>query len=159
MARGASRGEPLELADGRALVAILALHRCVRTEKWKAILVVVDLLYRDLPALNGVALRAVRPHFPLVNIGVTILAILPHVGEYRLCVALRARHFLVQSAQRILGLIVVEFRNGADGAPSGGAMAILAGNRQRSVRTSGCLPLCGRHRCPSWLPSKKQQPT
>jgi hypothetical protein len=149
----------LELADGRALVAIVALHGSMSAEEWETILVIVDLLYGNLPALHGVALRAIRPHLPLVNIGVTILASLAYVREHRLGVATRADHLFVQTTERILGFVVVEFRNGSDWAPSSGGMAILAGNCQWSVRTSGSLPLCGRHRCPRWLPNKKQQPT
>lgn len=153
------RGESLELADGRALVAIIALHGRMRPEERKPILVIVDLLYGNLPALNGVTLRAVRSHFSLMNIGVTILTSFAHVSEYRLGVAPRAGHLLMQTPQRVLGLVVVEFRNGSDGTPSCGGMAIFAGNCQRSVRTSGGLPLRGRHRCPCWLPSEKEQPT
>jgi hypothetical protein len=115
--------------------------------------VIVDLLYGDLPTLNGVTPRAICAHLPLVNISVTILASFAHVGEYRFGVAPRAGHLLMQTPQWVLGLIVVEFRNGPDGAPSGGGMAIFAGECQRSVRTSSGLPLRGRHRCPSWLPS------
>jgi hypothetical protein len=129
VAGGTGRGKTLELADGGALVAVLALHGSMSAEEWETILVIVDLLYGDLPALHGVALRAVRPHLPLVDIGVTILAILAHVGEHRFGVALRAGHLFMQTAQRILGLIVVEFGDRTDGAPSCGGMAILAGNR------------------------------
>ena len=55
----ASRGKPLELADGCTLVAILALHGGVCAEQGKAILVIADLLCGDLPAQNGMTLRAV----------------------------------------------------------------------------------------------------
>ena len=152
VAGGTGRGKTLELADGGTLVAVLALHGSMSAEKWETILVIVDLLYGNLPALNRVTLRAIRSHFSLVDIGVTILAILPYVGEYRLGVATRARHLLMQAPQRILGLVVVEFRDGTDRTPSGGGMAIFAGNRQRSVRTSSGLPLCSGNRCPGWLP-------
>ena len=46
----ASRGKPLELADGRTLVAILALHGGVGAEQGKTILVIADLFCGDLPA-------------------------------------------------------------------------------------------------------------
>jgi hypothetical protein len=80
----ASSGKPLELADCRTLVAILALHGGVGAEQGKTILVIVDLSCGDLPAQNGVTLRAVGSHFPLVNVGVTILASFSDVGENRL---------------------------------------------------------------------------
>lgn len=84
MAGCACRGEALELADGRALVAIVALHSGMRPEERKTILVIVDLFYGNLPALNGVTLRAVRSHFSLMNVGMTILTSFAHVGEHRL---------------------------------------------------------------------------
>ena len=46
----ASRGKPLELANGRTLVAILALHGGVGAEQGKTILVIADLFCGDLPA-------------------------------------------------------------------------------------------------------------
>jgi hypothetical protein len=144
VAGSAGRRQALELAHCRALVAVLALHRGVSAEKRKAILVILNLLYGIVPTENRVALRAVRAHFPLVNIGVAILTILAHVSEYRFYVALRALNFLVHAAQRIPRFVVIKFRNGADGAPASGGVAVLAGNGQRSVRTTRGLPLrCG----------------
>jgi hypothetical protein len=150
VAGGAGGGQTLELADGRALVAILALHGRVGAQEWKTILVIIDLLYGNLPALNSVTLRAVRSHFPLVNIGVTILAILADVGEYGLGVALRAWHLFMHTAERIPGLIVVEFRNCADRPPAQSRMAILTGYGERAVRITGGLPLGGGSRNRGW---------
>lgn len=149
MAGGAGRRETLELANGRALVAIVALPGSMSAEEWETILVIVDLLYGNLPALHGVALRAVCSHFSLMNISMTILASLAYIREHRLGVAPRAGHLFMQTPEWVLGLVVVELWDGTDRTPSGGGMAILAGNHQRSMRTSGCLPLCGGHRCPS----------
>jgi hypothetical protein len=86
------------LAYRRAFVAIFALHGGVSPQERKPILVIFHLLDGDIPALNGVALRAVRAHFSLVNVGVAILAILADVGEYRLDMALHALHLFVHAA-------------------------------------------------------------
>lgn len=118
----------------------------MRAKKRKAILVIVNLLYGNLPALHGVTLRAIRPHLALVNIGVAILASLSHVCEYRLCMALRAGHLFMHAAERILSLIVVEFGNRADRLPACRSVAILTGDGQGAVRASGSLPLSGRRR-------------
>jgi hypothetical protein len=115
------------------------------------------LLNGIVPTENRVALRAVRAHFPLVNIGVAILTILANVREYRFYVALRAFNFLVHAAQRILCFVVIKFRDGADGAPASGGVAVLAGNGERSVRTTSGLSLgcgCGSARC---RPREEQQ--
>lgn len=156
--RSASGREALILADGRALVAILALHRGVRTEKRKTILVLLHLLDGDIPALNGVAARAIRAHLPLVDIGVTILAVLARIGEHWLAVALRALHLFVHAAKGILGLIVVELGNGANGTPARGGMTVLTRNRERSMRTPSGLPLERWYGSIGWLPRKEQEP-
>src|SRR3982074_2447447 len=118
MAGNAFGRKTLELTNCRAFVTVLALHRGVSAEKRKAILVILNLLNGIVPTKNGVAPRAVRAHFPLVNIGVAILTILAHICEDRFYVALRALNFLVHAAQRIARFIVVEFRDGTDGTPA-----------------------------------------
>jgi hypothetical protein len=68
-------------------VAILALHGGVSTQQREAILVIFHCLDGNVPALNRVALCAVRAHFPLVDVVMTILTILADVGEHGLDVA------------------------------------------------------------------------
>jgi hypothetical protein len=79
-------------------VAILALHCGVSPQKWETILVILNLLDGNIPPEHGVTLRAIRSHLPLVNIGVTILALLADISKDRLNVALLARYFFVQAA-------------------------------------------------------------
>jgi len=123
--------------------------------------VILDLLYGIVPTENRVALRAVRAHFPLVNIGMAILTVLAHVCEYRFYVTLRALNFLVHAAQRIPSFIVIKFRDGADGAPASSGVAVLAGDGKRSVRTTSSLPLrCGyRYGSARCRPREEQQAT
>jgi hypothetical protein len=120
--------------------------------------VIFHLLDGDIPALNGMALGAVRAHFSLVDVSMAILAILTDVGKDWLAVALRALHLFVHAAKRILGLVVVELRHGADGTPTRGAVTVLTRNCKWPVRTSGGLTL--RRVClrGSWQPNKKQEP-
>jgi len=59
--------------------------------------VLVDLLHRNLPPLDGVALLTVRTQFALVNVGVAVRALGSDVGEHRLGVALRAGHTLMHA--------------------------------------------------------------
>jgi hypothetical protein len=133
----------LKLAYRRTLVAIFALHSGVRPQQREAVLVILYLLDGNIPALNRVTLGAVRAHFSLVDVGVAILAILANIGEDRFDVALRALHLFVHAAQRILCLVVIELRDSADGAPTRGAVAVLARNRKRPMRASRCLTLRG----------------
>src|SRR5467141_5200183 len=144
MAGNAFGRKTLELTNRRALVAVLALHGGVSAEKRKAILVILNFLNGIVPTENRVALRAVRAHFPLVNIGVAILTILAHVCEYWFYVALRALNFFVHASQRIPRSVVIKFRDGANGAPASRGVAVLAGNGKCSVRATSGLPLrCG----------------
>ena len=146
------------LAHGGAFVALLAGHSRVHSEKRKAVLVILDLLRGNLPPEHGVALRAVRAHLPPVNVVVAVLAILAGVGKDRLGVALKARHFFVHAAKRILGVVVIELRHGLDGTPTRREVTILARNGKWPVRTTGCLPLRGK-RSACGRPRQKRQPT
>lgn len=87
------------------------------------------------------ALSAICTHLPPVDVRMTIRAILPHIREHRFHVALHALHFLVPSPQRVICLVVIEFGHGADGAPSGRRMTVLARDCQRAVRATRCLSL------------------
>lgn len=101
----------------------------------------------NIPTLDRVALRAIHTHLPLVNIGVAILAILAHIGEYRFDMALRTIHFFVHAAEGILGLVVIELWNRTDGTPTRSRMAVFARNRERSMRTACRVPLSSGNGC------------
>jgi len=130
----ALRGKTIENPCGKLFMAFVALHSRVRSQEREAILVILHLLYSDIPSLNGVALRAVRAHQPAMNIGVTIRASLSDIRENWLNVAFNAFHFFVHPAQGVVRFVVVEFRNSADRPPTGRGVTVLAGYRERAVR-------------------------
>lgn len=136
MASGAIRREPAVLAGGRALVTRAAFEEGVRSQQRKAVLVLAYGLHGNRPPRDRVALLALRAHLPAVNVGVTIGALFPDIGEHRLGVTLRARHALVHAAQRIARGVVVELWHIADGLPSGERVAVLARNGERTMRTA-----------------------
>jgi hypothetical protein len=158
VARCASCRETLELPNCGALVTILTLHRGVSTQERESILVILDLLDGDIPTEHRMTPCAIGSHLPLVNIGVAVLALLANIRKYRLDVTLRTLHFFVHAPQRILCLIVVELRHGADRAPSAGGVAIFARNLQRPVRASRRFALRFRSRKYCRLPNEEQQP-
>jgi len=135
VARFASRRQSVEDSRRSSLVALLAGHGRVRAKQREAILVILHLLHGNVPALDGVALLTIRTHLPAVNIRVAVGAILSHVGEDWLYVALNARHFFVHAAQRIVRLVVIKLRHRADRAPARRRVTVFARNRQRPVRT------------------------
>ncbi len=139
-------------------MAIIALNSRVRSQQWEAVLVILHCLYGNVPTLHGMALRAIRAHLSLMYIRVTVLAILGHIGEDGLYVALRALHFFVHAAQRIFRFVVIKFGNRFDGPPSGSRVAIFTRDRKRAVRTSGGLPLRRRHWTIGWLQCEEQEP-
>lgn len=140
----ASSGHRLELAVGRALVAGIAVHSGVRSGQREPVVMLLDLLARNLPAADRVALFAIGSQLPPVNIRVAVLASLSDVGEHRLDVTLDAGDGLVHAAQRVSRLVVVKFRNRADGFPPGRRVTVLTRDVQvamRTVRSSGGLRL------------------
>lgn len=158
VAGDAGRRQALELANCGALVTVLTLYGGMRSQQWKTILVILDLLDGNVPALHGVALLAVRTHLSLVNVGVAVRAVFSDVCEYRLHVTFRAFHFLVHAAQRVFGFVMVKFGDGADRAPTRGCMAVFAGNRERAVRTAGGITLGRTRASDSWPPNEQQEP-
>ena len=137
----------LKLACRRTLMTGVAVYGSMRSGQRKAVVVLLDLHDRNLPAAYGMALLAVRAKLSAVNVGMAVLAPLSYIGEHRLDVALRASHGLMHTAQRISGLIMVEFRNGTDRTPGRCRVAVLARYVQVLVRTvCSCCSLCSRAR-------------
>jgi hypothetical protein len=67
---------------------------------------------------------------------VTIRAILADVLEHRLQMARDAFNFLVHATKRVVGFVVIELRNRADGFPTRGGVAVFARSRKRPVGTT-----------------------
>jgi len=132
----AGRGKTLELSDRSTRVALIAIQGGMRANEREAIQVLIDLLDRNVPSLDGVALLAIGAHLALVNVGVAIGALLADVREDRLGVALNAAHAFVHATQGILGCVVIEFGNRADRLPSADRVTVLARNAQTSVRAA-----------------------
>lgn len=118
-------------------MTLVALHGSVSAQEWEAILVVLHLLNGDIPSLHGVTLGAVGAHLTAVNIGMTIRAILAHVGEDGLDVARDALHFFMHATQGVIGFVVIEFGNGADRAPTGGGVTVFARDGERTMGIAG----------------------
>lgn len=134
-------GQNTILATNERLMASLALHRCMGANQREEILVIADLLLRREPTLHDMALSAIRPELAKVNIRMAIGAILANVAEDRIRMTLRASDTLVHAAKRVLRVVMIEFRSRADRQPTVGRVAVLTGNRQRTVRVRRRPPL------------------
>ena len=151
----ASRGHRFEVAVRTAFVTGLAVHGGMRAGEGEAVIVLLDLLNRNLPPPDRVAGLAIGSQLPLVNISMAVLAALSNVAEHRLDVALSAGDGLVHAAQRIARPVVVEFWNGSNRLPPACGMTILAGNREAAVRTASSARYLRLPR--TWVRGKREQ--
>ena len=133
--------KPQVIAHCGVRVALLAFHNRVRTQERKSVEMLLNRLHGRLPTENRVALRAVGAQLSAMDVGVAIGALLSNVGENRLGVASGARHLLMHAAERVARRVVVEFGNCANGGPTCVRVAIFAGSREGTVRTSARLSL------------------
>jgi hypothetical protein len=149
MAGKARRGHALELAVGRVLVAGIAIHRSVSAGQGETIIMLLNFLDGYSPSAHAVALLTIGAQLALMNIGVAVLAACAHVAEHRLHVALRAPHILVKTAQRVVSMVVIEFRNSPDRPPALRGVTVLTGNVQTAMwamRSGGALARPARKR-------------
>lgn len=125
--------KPLETPHRSARVAGITFEGSMRSNQWKAVLVLLDLVDRHAPSVHRVALLAGRPELAPVDVGVAVGAFRTDVGEDEVGMTLAARNLLVQAAQGVLGLVVIKFRDVADRLPARKCMAILARDGQVAV--------------------------
>lgn len=91
-------GESLELPNRLALMAVRTVQSGVPTNKREPVVVLSHLLKNDAPALDSVALFAVRSHLSAMDVGMAIRAVGSGIREHRLGMTLGAGHPLVQAA-------------------------------------------------------------
>lgn len=94
----------------------------------KAVLVLIDVVNRNLPAIWVVAEFTLRSIFATMKICVAILAFVWDVAEIKIRVTIHALHYRVASAQRKSGLRMCEFRFGPDWLPALRGMTLLTRN-------------------------------
>jgi hypothetical protein len=107
-------------------VARTAIEASVRSYQREAVLVVVDCLYCNLPALHGVTLFAVGAHLAAVNIGVTVGASRADIAEDEIAMTLLTGYVGVHSTERIFSSVVIEVRQTANRPPGSIGVAVLA---------------------------------
>lgn len=150
MATEARRRHRSEITERAVLVAVVAGGGRVRTRERESVHVLIDLLYRNLPAANRVAGLAVLTHLVLVDVGMAVGALVADVGEHHLGVAGGTGHALMHTAQRIARPIVIKFRHRTNRLPAVDRVAVLAGDIQVAVRAMRALgALCNLRRTAS----------
>lgn len=94
----ALNGKALKLPNRAALVTIRAVQASVTAHQRKAVVVLLDPLGNDVPAFYRVTLLAAGAHLAAMDIGVTVGAVRPRVGEHRLRMTLGTGNTLVKAA-------------------------------------------------------------
>ena len=92
MTADAFRREPetVELSHGPHLVTRIAIHHSVCADQRKPILVLIDVVDRDLPAVGVVAQLAFSPVLPPMKVRVAVLTLVWSVGEFEVGMAVAA---------------------------------------------------------------------
>jgi hypothetical protein len=120
--------EAIELPNRAHFVARVTVHRRMSADQRKPILVLIDVVDRNLPAVGVVAEFALRPILAAMKIRVAVLTFSRGTAKNQVRVAIDTVHDGVTPAQRKSGLRVFEFQLGAEWLPALGSMAILARN-------------------------------
>jgi hypothetical protein len=116
-------------------VACFALEHGMGAKQRETVLMLLYGLHSDPPAFDGVAFVALGSELPAMDIGVAIGTLRSYVGEYQLCMAKPALNGLVETTQWIARfMVVIEFGDASQGAPTCRGVATSARNGQVSMR-------------------------
>ena len=115
--------EAIELPYRSHLVAGIAVHHGMGPDQGKAVLVLVDVVDGDLPAIGVVAQLALGAILAAMQIGMAILALVGSVGEIEIGVTVTAGDRGMPAAERKSRLGVIEFDLALDDLPVRGGVA------------------------------------
>lgn len=128
--------EAVELPYRANLVARITIRDGVRPDERKPILVLIDVVNRDLPAIWVMAQFTFRPVLSPVEIRVAVLTFFWNIAEVEIGVTVHTRYFRVPPPQRESGLRVLELHIRSQWLPSLLRVTLVARNVERfSVRT------------------------
>ena len=124
------KSEAIELADRANFVAGVTVHGSVGADQRKPVLMLVDVVNGNLPAVRVVAKCALRTVLAAMQIGVAILTLFRSIAEDESLVAISALHFGMAPAQGKSCLRVVELEFGTQRRPTLRGVTILARDRK-----------------------------
>jgi hypothetical protein len=107
----------------------------MRPDQREAVLMLIDVVDRDLPSGVAMAEIALGGVLSAVDIRVAVLTLIAYFREHQVTVAILATNALVHPAQREASLPMIELQNVTKGFPTLRGMAVLAGYLQCTVRT------------------------
>lgn len=120
-------------------------------EQRETVLMVLNVLDRDAPALDGVTFLTARSKLPAMKVRMAVRALRAYARENWIRVAGLAVEFCVCAAKRKSGFLVAEIRETPYGLPASFRVTALTTKLQISVRTAGrstlgCLSTNRRHK-------------
>ena len=117
------------IARGCPGVARVARYRGVRPQQREPVPVILCRSRVDPPSVHRVAVLALRAELPLVEIRMTIGALLPGLCKNFRHMARITRHIRVHAAQRIVCVgVVIKFRPRTERRPTRRRVAVLTRN-------------------------------
>jgi len=122
------QSEAVELANRSDLVAGVAVHGCMGADQRESILMLIDIVNGNLPAVGVVAEFTLRAILTAMQIGVAVLALYRGIAEIKILVTVDTLHFRVPAMQRKFSFRMVEFEFGAQRLPLLNGVTLLAGN-------------------------------
>jgi len=144
--------EPIELPDSPHFVAGIAVRHCVRANQREPILVLVDVVDRNLPAIGVVAQFALRTVLAPMQIRVAVLAFVRRVCEFEIGMAVATAHSRVAAAKGKPRPRMVKLDLLLDHLPIRGGVAGVARHIQLAVR------ILSRRKRPRRLPMQRAPP-
>ncbi len=90
----------------------------MRTQQRETVFMLLDLLRVPVPTVDRMAILAIRPELPSVNIRVAIGAVHSYFFEFKVGVTLGTGHLGVHPTQGIASLVVIELRHAANRFPA-----------------------------------------
>src|SRR5579863_3705304 len=138
--------ESIELANSSDLVAGVTVNRRVGANEGETVLMLIDVVDGNLPAIRVVAEFALSSVLSAMKVSVAVLALIRGVRELEVGMAIAAPHSGVAPSQREAGLRVIEADLGGKDLPVLSSMTSLAGNIDLAVGAPrGCHGLIGRN--------------
>jgi len=106
------------------------------TDQGKPVLVLIDIVNRNLPPIRVVAQFAFGPILAPMEVSVAILALIRSVGEVQIGVTIPTSHNRMAAAKLKACLFVFELGLGPDRLPTFDGVTVLARNVEFSVRAA-----------------------
>ena len=101
--------EAIELPDRSHFVAGITVDDSMCTDQRETILMLIDIVDRDLPAVGVVAQLAFGSVLTAMQVGMAVLALIRSIGKFQIVVAIATCDGRVSSTKRETGPGMIEF--------------------------------------------------